>query len=204
MRIPVPVDEAWKALLDIERVAPCVPGATLTGSEGDLHHGTVKVKLGPITLNYTGTVAFTSLDDARRVATMKASGREVRGGGTASAGITCSLVDRGGVTDVLVETDLAVTGKPAQFGRGALNDVAAGLIDRFADNLAAELGPAPQTAEPASAVPSSGSAPVDLLKVGGSVAYRRLGPGVLLLAPLLLLGGVLVARRLIVRLSRKR
>ncbi|XVQ09733.1 SRPBCC family protein [Spirillospora sp. CA-255316] len=139
LSIPVPVREAWHVLLDIERIAPCVPGATLTSNDGDTFHGKVKVKLGPIGLSYNGTVTFVSLDEAARVAVLEAKGRETRGGGTAKATVTCRLTDRGDTTDVDIETDLAITGKPAQFGRGALNDVATNLIGQFAANLADEL-----------------------------------------------------------------
>ncbi|MFC5754923.1 SRPBCC family protein [Actinomadura rugatobispora] len=139
LTIPVPVREAWQVLLDIERIAPCVPGATLTSNDGDTFHGKVKVKLGPIGLSYNGTVTFVSLDETERVAVLEASGRETRGGGTAKATVTCRLTDQGDTTDVHIETDLAITGKPAQFGRGALNDVATNLIGQFAANLADEL-----------------------------------------------------------------
>ncbi|MEX5710322.1 SRPBCC family protein [Parafrankia sp. FMc6] len=137
--VPVPVDDTWRVLLDIERVAPCVPGATLTSRDGDSFSGKVKVKLGPIGLTYGGTATFLSLDEAAKVAVIEASGRETRGGGTAKAVVTCRLVDTGGATDVLVETDLAITGKPAQFGRAALADVTAILIGQFAANLASEI-----------------------------------------------------------------
>ncbi|MEU6754714.1 SRPBCC family protein, partial [Spirillospora sp. NPDC046719] len=137
--IPVPADEAWRVLLDIERIAPCVPGATLTSRDGDRFHGRVKVRLGPIGLGYSGSVAFVSLDEAAGVAVLEAAGRETRGGGTAKAVVTCRLTGRGDATDVRVETDLAVTGRPAQFGRGALADVSAALLDRFAANLAEEI-----------------------------------------------------------------
>ncbi len=144
-QIPVPTAAAWKVLLDVERVAPCVPGATLTGSEGETYKGTVKVKLGPIGLTYNGTVTFVSTDEETGVAVLEATGREARGNGTAKALVTCRLVPAGDVTDVHVETDLAITGKPAQFGRGALNEVAGTLIGQFADNLAKELSAGQET-----------------------------------------------------------
>jgi uncharacterized protein len=156
-RVPVPAPEAWKVLLDVERIAPCVPGATLTGSEGDAHNGTVKVKLGPIGLTYKGTVRFVSTDEDAGVAVLEATGREMRGNGTAKAMITCTLVGAGDVTDVKVETDLAITGKPAQFGRGALNDVAGSLIDKFAENLAAELGSSATSEEAPTEAAGTGS-----------------------------------------------
>ncbi|QFG26168.1 SRPBCC family protein [Actinomadura sp. WMMB 499] len=143
LSIPVPVAEAWRVLLDIERIAPCVPGATLTARDGDAYSGKIKVKLGPIGLTYSGTVTFVSQDEEARVAVLEAAGRELRGNGTAKAVVTCRLVAAGEATDVLVETDLAITGRPAQFGRGALTEVAGALIDRFADNLAAELSAGP-------------------------------------------------------------
>ena len=148
--VPVPVHEAWHVLLDIERIAPCVPGATLTSSDGGTFRGRVKVRLGPIGLSYSGTVTFVSLDEAARVAVLEAGGRETRGGGTAKATVTCRLTGEGDTTRVDIETDLAITGKPAQFGRGALNDVATGLIDRFAANLADELSASDTAADTAS------------------------------------------------------
>lgn len=139
LNIPVPVAEAWRVLLDIERIAPCVPGATLTSRDGDRYTGKIKVKLGPIGLTYNGTVTFISQDEDARTAVLEATGRELRGGGTAKAVVTCTLAAAGEATDVLVETDLAITGKPAQFGRGALAEVAGTLIGQFAANLADEL-----------------------------------------------------------------
>jgi uncharacterized protein len=137
--VPVPVDETWQVLLDVERIAPCVPGATLTSHDGDSFGGKVKVKLGPIGLTYGGTATFLSQDHDAKVAVIEASGRETRGSGTAKAVVTCKLVSAGDTTDVLVETDLAITGKPAQFGRSTLADVAGTLIGQFATNLADEI-----------------------------------------------------------------
>lgn len=147
--IPVPVDEAWRVLLDIERIAPCVPGATLTVRDRDRYQGRVKVKLGPISLSYNGSVGFVSIDEATKVVVMEASGREIRGGGTAKAVVTCRLTSRGDTTDVLVDTDLAITGKPAQFGRSALADVANTMIAQFATNLADEMAPTGSDADTA-------------------------------------------------------
>jgi len=149
LSIPVSADEAWKVLLDIERIAPCVPGATLTSQDDDGYHGRIKVKLGAIGLTYNGTVNFLSQDEGAKVAVLEASGRETRGNGTAKALVTCRLVGSGDTTDMFVETDLAITGKPAQFGRGALAEVSGALIARFAANLAEELA----TAVPADATP---------------------------------------------------
>ncbi|MGI5218221.1 SRPBCC family protein [Nocardia sp. CA-290969] len=138
-QIPVPADDAWPVLLDLERLAPCVPGATLTSRDGDDFHGKIKVKLGPVGLTYNGVIKILSQDADSKVAVLEGGGRETRGNGTAKAVITCRLVESGGITDVFVDTDLAITGKPAQFGRGALADVAGTLIGTFADNLAAEI-----------------------------------------------------------------
>lgn len=141
-RIPVPADIAWPVLLDLERLAPCVPGATLTSRNGDDFHGKIKVKLGPVGLTYNGVIKILSQDAEDKVAVLEGGGRETRGNGTAKAVITCRLVESGGTTEVFVDTDLAITGKPAQFGRGALADVAGTLIGTFADNLAAEIASA--------------------------------------------------------------
>jgi len=154
--IPVSAEEAWRVLLDIERIAPCVPGATLTSSEGDTHKGKVKVKLGPIGLTYSGTVTFLSQDADAKVVVLEAAGREMRGNGTAKAQVTCRLVGNGDATDVFVETELAITGKPAQFGRGALAEVSGALIGQFAANLAEELA-ASTPAEAAAGTDAAGS-----------------------------------------------
>jgi carbon monoxide dehydrogenase subunit G len=137
--VPVPVDEAWKVLLDVERIAPCMPGATLTSVDGDAFEGKVKVKVGPINLTYGGKARFVSKDDATHVAVIDGSGKETRGTGTAKALITCRLIDKGETTDVEVDTDLNVTGKPAQFGRGVLADVSGKLVDQFAACLSDEI-----------------------------------------------------------------
>jgi uncharacterized protein len=146
--VPVPVAQAWEVLLDVERIAPCMPGATLTGSEGDSHTGTVKVKVGPINLTYGGTMTFVSRDEAARVVVLEGSGKETRGTGTAKAQITCRLLDRGDTTDVEVDTDLNVTGKPASFGRGVLGDVSGKIVDQFAACLADEIRSGQPSAAP--------------------------------------------------------
>jgi len=158
--VPVPAAQAWPVLLDIDRIAPCMPGATITKVDGDDFEGTVKVKVGPITVTYGGTASFLEKDEAQRIAVIEARGKETRGSGTANARITAQLFDNGDdSTRVAVVTDLSITGKPAQFGRGVMNDVGNKLLGRFADCLAGELGgtsmaapaPAPAGAEPASA-----------------------------------------------------
>jgi len=137
--VPVPAERAWDVLLDVERVAPCMPGATLDSVEGDSIAGRIKVKVGPITMTYAGTAKFTERDTEARVITLEASGKETRGAGTASASVHSRLLPEGDHTMVTVQTTLNVTGKPAQFGRGVMNEVGAKLIGIFADNLAAML-----------------------------------------------------------------
>jgi uncharacterized protein len=138
--VPAPVDRAWEVLLDVERVAPCLPGAALTGSEGDEHQGTMTIKIGPITTRYQGTVRIEQADEASRRAVMRAQARDSRGQGTAAATITSTMEPVEGGTRVRVETDMRVTGPAAQFGRGVMQDVSAKLMGRFADCLAAEMG----------------------------------------------------------------
>ena len=214
--IPVAAEEAWRVLLDIERIAPCVPGATLTSSEGDTHKGKVKVKLGPIALTYSGTVTFLSQDEAAKVVVLEASGREMRGNGTAKAQVTCRLVGNGDgtATDVFVETELAITGKPAQFGRGALAEVSGALIGQFAANLAEELTssrPAPSEAAPSETAdtpkastpapdpdpsPRRTAEPLDLLEAaGGGTMLKQALPYAAGAAALLLLALGLRGRR---------
>jgi carbon monoxide dehydrogenase subunit G len=137
--VPVPEERAWEVLLDVERVAPCMPGATLDKVDGDNISGRIKVKVGPITMTYAGTAKFTERDPAAHVITLEASGKETRGAGTASAKVRSMLEGQGDRTNVVVHTTLNVTGKPAQFGRGVMNEVGGKLIGIFADNLAAML-----------------------------------------------------------------
>ncbi len=141
--VPVPVERAWDVLLDVERVAPCMPGATLDSVDGDDIKGRIKVKVGPISMTYAGTATFTERDKAARVVTLEASGKETRGAGTASATVRSVLADQDGQTQVTVHTTLNVTGKPAQFGRGVMAEVGGKLIGIFADNLAAMLAAEP-------------------------------------------------------------
>jgi carbon monoxide dehydrogenase subunit G len=161
--VPVGIDEAWKVLLDIEQVVTCMPGAALDTIDGDDFTGTVKVKLGPIALTYKGKASFVEKDEATHRAMISAQGRDARGNGTAAAKVSATLSDEGGATKVDVVTDLDITGKPAQFGRGVMVDVGNKLIGQFADCLAGKLagGGDPAAAAPAepSAVPAGSSAP---------------------------------------------
>jgi carbon monoxide dehydrogenase subunit G len=134
--VPVPADQAWDVLLDVERVAPCMPGATLDSVDGDEIKGRIKVKLGPISMTYAGTAEFTERDREAGVVTLTATGKETRGAGTAAATVRSELHGHGDQTEVTVHTSLNVTGRPAQFGRGVMADVSSKLIGIFAANLA--------------------------------------------------------------------
>ncbi|WP_164699739.1 SRPBCC family protein [Modestobacter sp. KNN46-3] len=137
--VPVPIDEAWRVLLDIERIAPCMPGAALDSVTGDDFTGRVKVKLGPINLTYQGKASFVEKDEAAHRAVIDARGKDQRGNGTAAAVITATLAAEGDTTRVDVLTDLNITGRPAQFGRGVMTDVGNKLLGQFADKLSAQL-----------------------------------------------------------------
>jgi carbon monoxide dehydrogenase subunit G len=137
--VPVGIDEAWAVLLDIERIAPCLPGAAIDSVDGDDFTGTVKVKLGPIGLTYKGKASFVEKDVLAHRAVIDARGRDARGNGTANAKITATLTDADGATQVEVLTELDITGKPAQFGRSVMAEVGNKLIGQFAACLAAQL-----------------------------------------------------------------
>jgi uncharacterized protein len=138
-RVNVPVDEAWAVLTDVERIAPCMPGAQLTEVEGDEYRGNVKVKVGPITAQYKGTARFVEKDDVAHRAVLEATGRDTRGQGNASATVTATLTADGTGTTVTVVTDLTVTGKVAQFGRGVLADVSSKLVGQFVACLESDV-----------------------------------------------------------------
>jgi carbon monoxide dehydrogenase subunit G len=197
--VPVPVDQAWDVLLDVEQVAPCMPGATLDSVDGDEIKGRIKVKVGPISITYAGTARFTERDRDAGVVTLEASGKETRGSGTAAATVRSELHGQDGQTEVTVHTSLNVTGRPAQFGRGVMADVSAKLIGIFATNLADMLtagnGSAPDPAEPEpamqaaangaaaasvsasatpAAVPVASEDSLNLLKVAGLPVLKRI------------------------------
>jgi carbon monoxide dehydrogenase subunit G len=167
-RVEVPVEEAWKVLLDLERIAPCLPGAQLTEVEGDEYRGTVKIKVGPITAQYKGVAKIEVADEASRKVVLQAEGRDTRGQGNASATVVATLVPDGDGTTVNIDTDLNITGKVAQFGRGVMADVSSKLLGQFADNLKQDVlsgsemptdpGPAAGTAAAGTATGGTGSA----------------------------------------------
>ncbi|MFC5995473.1 SRPBCC family protein [Pseudonocardia hispaniensis] len=199
------MDEAWAALNNPETVAPCFPGATLESYESDAFTGTVKVKLGPISLTYKGKGTYVSRDDAKHEVVIDASGRDARGNGTANAKVTGTMqADGPDKTEVTMVTDLTITGRPAQFGRGVISDVSEKIIGQFASCLTEKLGekaPAaaqaptagaeakPAETKPAGPVRSDVEA-IDLLDTAGAPVLKRLAPvigGALLLLIILLI-----------------
>ncbi|HEX4905387.1 MAG TPA: SRPBCC family protein [Acidimicrobiales bacterium] len=221
--VDAPVDQTWAVLTDLERIAPCMPGAQLTEVEGDEYRGNIKIKVGPITAQYKGAATFVSRDEASHTAVLKAEGRDTRGQGNASANITATLVPAGAGTKVTVNTDLTITGKVAQMGRGVLADVSAKLLDQFVDSLERDVlagaPPAPSTPAPepqpggvggsptvtaADAPPmaeptvrkidSPEAKPIDLLSTTGAPMVKRVGPVV----------GVLVVLLWLLRRRKKR
>jgi hypothetical protein len=196
--VSVPIDVAWAVLTDLERVAPCMPGAELQEVEGEEYRGIVKVKVGPITAQYKGIAKFAEKDDGQHRAVLLAEGRDTRGQGNASATVTAvAVADKDGTT-VSIVTELTITGKVAQFGRSVMADVSAKMLGEFADRLEADVlsqgsGPEPSgpVAESAgeSTVTSEGSdqpsvrtisstpaEPVDLLGAAGPSILKRLAP----------------------------
>jgi carbon monoxide dehydrogenase subunit G len=137
--VEAPVEQAWETLLDLERITPCLPGAALEEESGDEYKGTMTIRLGPVTQKYNGTVSFDETDEESRRAVLKADGKDARGQGTASATITSTLSEEDGGTRVRVETDLHLTGRAAQFGRGVQQEVATKLINQFAECLEKEI-----------------------------------------------------------------
>jgi carbon monoxide dehydrogenase subunit G len=217
--VDAPMEEVWDLLLDVERIAPCMPGATVESFDGETIVGRVKVKVGPIQVTYAGTAKFTEKDEAARRAVITASAKEARGSGTANATITAQLNDAGGgSSNVTVTTDLAITGKPAQFGRGVMAEVGNKLLGKFADCLAETLsaGDAGSAEAPAAAVaaattgapePAARPAPsptpiprpveneaIDLLDTAGLPVLKRLAPLIGALLVLLVLWRLLRRR----------
>jgi uncharacterized protein len=152
--VGVPIERAWEVLTDLEGIAPCLPGARLTGVDGDVYTGKVKIKVGPVVSEYAGTAQFAAKDDAAYTAVIDAKGRDSRGAGNAAAAIHAALRPDGDRTVVSVSTDLNVTGKIAQFGSGMIKEVSSKLMGQFAANLEEKLARPDETPAPA-----SGSAP---------------------------------------------
>jgi uncharacterized protein len=195
LRLAVPIEEAWAALTDLERVAPCMPGAQLQEIEGDEYRGIVKVKVGAISAQYRGTARLVERDDDAYRAVLEAVGRDTGGQGNATARVTAVLTSVEGGTTVSLVTDLSITGKVAQFGRGVLSDITAKLLGQFAKQLEVALqsrpdpdesaakdgnvaphGRAAESVAPGIRAVSTSAAPVDLLDVAGLTVAKRVVP----------------------------
>ena len=184
-RVSTPIADTWKVLLDIEGIAPCLPGAQLQEVEGDEYRGIVKVKVGPITAQYKGVARITESDDANHRAVIRAEGRDTRGQGNASATATAVLQPDGDSTRVNIDSDVTITGKVAQFGRGVIADVSAKLLDQFVACLESDVLSSAGDRPAASEVAESGKArtieapeaePVDLLRTAGAPVLKRVVP----------------------------
>jgi carbon monoxide dehydrogenase subunit G len=210
--VPAPLEQAWSVLLDVERVAPCLPGAQVEpgGEEGE-YSGTMTIKLGPITTRYKGTVKIQEADESARRAVMRAQAKDARGQGTAAATITSTMEETAGGTRVKVVTDMRVTGPAAQFGRGVMQDVSAKLMRQFAECLAGEMSATPAAAAPADEAPAPAQEPAQ--QAAPPPAPERRAPDVLdlgeasrdalLKRAVPLVGGV-VALLIVLRLIRRR
>jgi carbon monoxide dehydrogenase subunit G len=203
--VNVPIDQAWQILTDLERIAPCLPGAQLTEIEGDTYRGQVKIKVGPILAQFKGQASFVSRDDNAHKATLKGEGRDTTGKGNASAMITAELTSITPTsTKCTVHTDLSISGKVAQFGRGALADVSDKLLAQFSENLNQLIAASPAIEQPTAQVAVEATAtattepqqpvirkidgpevaPLNLLDTAGSTIAKRAIPAVIALAVL--------------------
>jgi carbon monoxide dehydrogenase subunit G len=175
--VGVPIDRAWAVLTDLEGIAPCMPGAVLTGVEGDVYSGKVKIKVGPITSEYAGTARFTERDEVNHRAVIDASGRDVRGAGNAAAAITAQLRAEGSSTVVSVDTDLKISGKIAQFGSGMIKEVSTKLLGQFVDCLEGKLAAdVPVPSAPATATSAADGPAVEGPAVEGPAATAESAP----------------------------
>lgn len=178
--IEAPIEKAWVALNTPDMIAPCFPGATLTEYEGESFTGTVKVKLGPISLTYKGKGTYVDRDDANHTVRIEASGRDSRGNGTANATVTGTMVADGpNKTAVTMVTDMTITGRPAQFGRGVISDVADKIIGQFAACVAKKLAPEVEAPAPtpAAASPSDAAAGTNGAAASGTAASGAAASG---------------------------
>lgn len=209
--VSAPIDKAWDVLNDLEQVIPLMPGAQMTGREGDDVLGKVKIKVGPVTSEFNGKVHFVEQDTGTYRAVIDAKGKEARGTGNAAATVTAQLHQTGDVTRVVVDTDLKIVGKLAQFGSGMLQQVSEKLLGQFVDSLEAKLAadkapepgpvvgdvaaaePAPSAPRPTVVPPAQEPAPIDLIELAGGTALKKYLP--VAVAVVVLLIAVAVARR---------
>ena len=177
--VPVPPDRAWDVLLDVEGIAPCMPGATVDEFDGEVVTGRIKVKVGPVSLTYRGTAKFIERDPAAQVVVMEASGKETRGAGTASATVRASLEPEssGEATKVTMHTTMNVTGRPAQFGRGVMVEVGGKLVEKFAENLAQLISGDGAAAASGDGAAAAGNVSTDGANAGQPAATAEDGPG---------------------------
>ncbi|MEV0067014.1 SRPBCC family protein [Amycolatopsis sp. NPDC050768] len=188
--VDLPVDAAWRVLTDLERVAPCMPGAALLGVEDGVYRGAVKIKVGPVSAKYQGTARFVEKDDGAHRAVLRAEGKDAGGQGNAAATVTATLTAQGSGTKVDVRTDLALSGRVAQFGRGVIADVTGKLLGQFVQRLEAEVA----SAAPVKPVNLDDVEPLDVMaSVGGTVAKRAVP--VAAVALLLVVLVILLARK---------
>lgn len=201
-RVSVPIDRAWEVLTDLPLITPCLPGAMLTDHDADEYKGKIKIKVGPVTADYSGSAVFVQRDEAARHVEISASGRDSRGSGNASATITADMSTDGDGTKVSITTDLKISGKVAQFGKGMIAEVSGKLIDQFVDCIEQELlgeaivdEVAAESAAPAAAParprPQQAEA-LDLMEYAGNSVYKRLIPIAAVIA-------VLIALRLVLK-----
>ena len=180
--VSAPIDKAWDVLTDLEQVIPLMPGAQMTGRDGDDVNGKVKVKVGPVTSEFAGKVRFVEQNRGEHRAVIDAKGKEARGTGNAAATVTAQLHDAGDHTRVTVETDLKIVGKLAQFGGGMLQQVSEKLLGQFVESLEAKLAATTPTAAPAAPQPATQAPPpaeaIDLLDLAGGGMFKKYGPAV--------------------------
>jgi len=196
-RVSVPIERAWEVLTDIPLITPCLPGAELTGHEGDEYTGKIKIKVGPVTSHYSGKALLTVRDEATRHVEIQADGRDSKGSGNASAKITADMSEDGDGTKVTINTDLKITGKVAQFGKGMIAEVSEKLIGQFVDCIEQRLLGEPEVEEVAAEEPSGAPEPVealDLMDLAGTSVYKRVAPIAIVIA-LLIVARLLLRRR---------
>jgi carbon monoxide dehydrogenase subunit G len=199
--VNLPVEDAWRVLTDLERVAPCLPGAALLSVEGDDYRGAVKIKVGPVSAQYKGIARFVERDDKAYRAVIRAEGRDVGGQGNAAATVTATLSEQGAGTKVEILTELALSGRVAQFGRGVIADVSNKLLGQFIQRLEAEVASDGANRDTGARTLANGSAPVsthdvepfDVMSSMGTTIAKRALPVAGAVA--IVIAGLLFARK---------